>query len=351
MNTKLQIVAKVFNSFTNNHYHPNSTKLIVACSGGKDSMALLHIVHALGYKVLAAHCNFNLRGQESISDELHVINYCKDNNIDCVVQSFSTNEFMQAHKLGVQEAARNLRYSWFDELLATQKNSILITAHHLNDDIETSLMRLFKGNGVVGIKGIPMRNGKYFRPLLNIALDEIVHYVNENNIPYVEDSSNQTDDYERNDLRHHVIPFLLDKYPNLIPSYKQSLLYLKEADHLITELLTAKRKKLIEQRNNEFYISILLLQKEVALHTVVYSLIQPFGFMSAQVQDVLNLMQAQNSKRVQSASHVIFKHHNFLIIASLSSDDATQVLIDAQDQTVVFGGKQLKITHNSNQNF
>lgn len=186
----------------------SGTPILVACSGGSDSMVLIDILLKLNFKIAIAHCNFQLRGNESIEDEKFIQHFAKLNNIPFYVIHFDTKNYKQNNAVSTQMAARTLRYEWFEKIRKENNYHSIATAHHLDDQLETILLNITKGTGVKGLTGMLPKTGFVIRPLLEITKQQVLDYVTENNIAYREDSSNASDDYQRNLLRHQVVPQL-----------------------------------------------------------------------------------------------------------------------------------------------
>lgn len=200
-----------------------ATKVLAGVSGGMDSMVLLHILHSQGYKVAAAHVNFNLRGDASEADAHLVRTWCTEYNIPHYELSEDTQSFAAEHNLNTQLAARDIRYAWWEQLVQEHSFDLIATAHHFDDNIETLFMNLLRGTGLKGLTGIPAIRERYIRPLLDVSRDEINAYAKEYNIPYRNDESNDSDDYQRNKIRHHLIPLLREMYPGLSSGMKHTL--------------------------------------------------------------------------------------------------------------------------------
>ena len=200
-----------------------SSRLLVGVSGGVDSMVLLVVLHKLGYPVSAAHVNFNLRGVESHNDALFVKQWCEDQGISHYELSQDTRAYVSKNDTNVQTAARNIRYEWWDLLVQTHRFDFVATAHHLDDTIETVFLNLLRGTGLKGLRGIPHRRDFYIRPLLECTRKEIESFASQFSIPYRTDISNQTDAYQRNKLRHHLIPILEELTPGFHATMKHSL--------------------------------------------------------------------------------------------------------------------------------
>jgi tRNA(Ile)-lysidine synthase len=209
-------------------------KLLLAISGGIDSMVLVHLLHQLNCNIAIAHCNFTLRGEESEGDEQFIRIYAEKNNIPFFVTHFDTKLFAADNKLSIQLAARQLRYIWFHQLLEENQMDYILTAHHLDDSLETFLINFTRGTGPEGLTGIPQQNDKVVRPLLPFTRDEIEAYAKENNIHWREDSSNASDKYMRNKLRHDVVPVLKSLNPSFMESFGQTLEHLQQAQSLVS---------------------------------------------------------------------------------------------------------------------
>lgn len=200
-----------------------ASKIMIGVSGGVDSMVLLHVLHQNGYNVTAAHVNFNLRGAESLNDALFVNKWCLDQGIPYLELSRDTKTYAEANKLNTQSAARILRYDWWEYLVDTMDFEFVATAHHLDDTIETVFLNLFRGTGLKGLRGIPQSRDFYIRPLLDCTRSSIESYAAAFDIPFRTDASNLSDHYQRNRLRHHLLPMLDEFYPGFHSSMQHTL--------------------------------------------------------------------------------------------------------------------------------
>ena len=199
----------------------------LAVSGGVDSMVLLDLFHQLPYDIAVLHCNFSLRNEESDGDEAFVKRYCEAKSIPLYIQKFDTSKFAEENKLSIQVAARKLRYDWFYSQLAEKNFDYILTAHHLDDNLETFLINLTRGTGLEGLTGIPSQNDKIIRPLLPFSRVEIEHYCSDTNLQWREDSSNASDKYFRNKIRHSIVPVLKELNSNLLSSFQNTIESLK----------------------------------------------------------------------------------------------------------------------------
>ncbi len=324
---------------SNNLFHPKD-KLLLAISGGVDSVVLCELCKQAEYDFTIVHCNFQLRGEESERDELFVKELGRKYSVEAFVKKFETQLYATKNKTSIQVAARDLRYSWFAELLSPGSQlptpDYVLTAHHLGDNIETMLMNFFKGTGIAGLRGILPKQGKIIRPLLFAKREEILAFAKENKLNWVEDSSNESDKYSRNYIRHQVIPLIEKIYPEAENNLSQNLQRFRDIEILYHQSVALQKKKLCEQKGNEIHIPVLKLKKTGALHSIVYEIIKGFNFHAAQVDEVIALLESESGRYVASSSHRIIKNRNWLIIAPVVSEEAGNILIESDVQYVKF---------------
>ena len=330
-----------------NNLSTTNCKLLLAVSGGLDSAVLTNLIAKAGFDFTIAHCNFQLRGAESERDEAFVKSLGEKYNKEVEVKKFETEAYAKANKLSIQEAARNLRYTWFQEVLTTnpkpQTTNLLATAHHANDNIETLLINFFRGTGISGLHGILSKQNNILRPLLFAKREEIETYAKENNLSWVEDSSNASDKYTRNLFRLKIIPAVKEVYANVEDNLLHNIERFKETEILYQQAIALHKKKLIEQRGNEVHIPVLKLQKAEPLHSIIWEIIKDFGFTASQVDEVKKIFVADNGSYVASASHRIIKNRSWLIIAPLETEAAQNTLIEKGDKKIIFENGELYI--------
>src|SRR5690554_2153810 len=213
------------------------SKIIVGLSGGPDSMALIHLLMELGYKCIAAHCNFHLRGEDSNNDALFVQNWCETHNIPFFSIDFDTYSYATQKNISIEMAARELRYNWFEELRIEQKADVVAIGHHKDDSVETILINLIRGTGIKGLTGIPVRKKHIVRPLLAVSRIEVMEYLSAKNIPYVVDQTNEEDIYTRNTLRLKVLPILETINPSVKNSILKTSANLKEVEKIYNRFI------------------------------------------------------------------------------------------------------------------
>lgn len=324
----------------NQLFSPNDT-LLLAVSGGIDSVVLCELCKQAGYKFIIAHCNFKLRGTESERDAAFVQQLAQTYNVPLQVKEFETQAYADERKLSIQEAARELRYTWFAKLLQSEHSASLLTAHHLDDNIETMLMHFFRGTGIHGLRGMLPKQGHIVRPLLFARRLEIQQFATENNLTWVEDSSNASDKYSRNYFRHQLIPLVQKIYPEAENNLANNLRRFADMEELYEQAIAQHKKKLLEQKGGEVHISVLKLKKAQPLNAIVYEIIKTYGFSSAQVDEVIKLLDSESGRYVQSATHRIIKNRRWLIVAPAQSEQAQNLVIDEDENKVVFGNGEL----------
>jgi tRNA(Ile)-lysidine synthase len=315
---------------------PNEVVLL-AVSGGMDSMVMASLFLESGIQFAVAHCNFGLREEASDLDEQLVYDWCSQNRIMCHTVRFETKQKSLEWKKGTQETARILRYEWFDTIRKDNGYTKIVTAHHANDNVETLLINLFKGTGISGLHGILPENGAIVRPLLFAGKELIEAYAVEHKVPYREDASNATDDYLRNAVRHNVVPVVKQWFPNAVTNVNESIHRFAEAEILYKKAVEQERKKLMQKRGQDFYLPVLKLRSREPLSTICYELLQPFGFTSAQLPHIINLMDAASGQYISSPTHRIIRNRDFLIVTTLPAVTADFIVIESVPGTVDTG--------------
>lgn len=314
--------------------------VLLAVSGGVDSMVLAHLLHQSQISFAIGHCNFQLRGADADGDQQFVKAWAEKQGIPFHTVSFDTRAAMQALGAGVQETARKLRYEWLLALCAANGYGALLTAHHANDNAETLLINLFKGTGISGLHGIPERNGVILRPLLFASRNEIAAYASAHAIGYREDASNASDKYLRNAVRHKVIPAVEAVFPDAVEQMNQSIRRFSQVEILYEKAIAAERKKLLEQRGRDYYVQALRLKHRQPLETICYELFRTFGFTASQTGQIVRLIESESGHYLQSGSHRIIKDRNFLIVTALQETEADLLLVEQFPATVdVANGK------------
>ena len=304
--------------------------VVVGISGGADSVALLHILVSLGYKCIAAHCNFNLRGDESSRDEQFTTDFTQRLQVPLCKISFETNKYAQENRLSVEMAARELRYRWFEELLNTYDADAVAVAHHRDDSVETLLINLTRGSGLTGLTGIKPKNGNVVRPLLCVSREDIYAYIENNGLEYVTDSSNSSDIYTRNFIRLKVIPLLEEINPSVKASLARTANHLYDASLIYNHSIEEARRVIIQ--NNRLSISALLSFPAPA--TILYEMLKPYGFSRTVCESIFTILDKDSGKIFYSSTHRLLKDRSDLLIDVLSGEDNRAYLINLEDDNV-----------------
>jgi tRNA(Ile)-lysidine synthase len=324
-------------------------RILIAVSGGLDSIVLAACAQMANCDFGIAHANFQLRSDESDRDERFVRELAIRYNKSFYLKKFNTAEYAEIKKCSIQVAARELRYQWFSLLMEDVSDPFgyVFTAHHLDDNIETMLMHFFRGTGLAGMRGMPEKNGRLLRPLLSVSRNTITGFAKEHGLEWVDDSSNATDDYTRNYFRNQLIPSLTPIFPEVHANLEKNLHRFSEAFTIYQEAVSAYKKKLLKPDGQEIHIPILLLKKVSPLQTVVHEIIREYGFSSAQSQELIRLMDSVNGKYITSFSHRIIKNRRWLIIAPIENKEQAHIVIEADDTRIDYPGGHLEI-HNTN---
>ena len=322
------MLQKLQNHINTNLSFLKEKKLLLAVSGGIDSMVLVRLCHQLQLNFAVVHCNFQLRGNESDDDEMLVIQTCQDGYIPYYLNSFDTLEFAKKNKLSIQLAARKLRYDWFYKLMNENGFDYILTAHHLDDSLETFLINFTRGSGLDGLIGIPEQNDKIVRPLLIFSRNEIETFAQENNIAWREDSSNASDKYLRNKLRHDVLPILKELNPSLLSSFENTIKNLKQSQSLVDDASKMVYEKVVSEEEHHTVFDLTKLLKYPNYKAYLFSWLSDFGFTDW--DSVYDLVLAQSGKQVMSNSHVLLKNRNALLLFPRKENSEIAIFLHRQ---------------------
>jgi tRNA(Ile)-lysidine synthase len=311
------MLTKLQNHLNTNFSFLRDKKLLLAVSGGLDSMVLLHLFYKLKYNITVAHCNFQLREEESNADEKFVISQVKmlsqPRQLKCFTSTFETKKFAADFNLSIQLAARKLRYDWFHKLLEKESFDYILTAHHLDDSLETFLINLSRGTGLEGLTGIPQQNGTIVRPLLVFSRADIEMFAQDNAISWREDSSNSSNKYLRNRLRHDLVPVLKQLNPSLLSSFEKTIENLKQSQSMIEDTSRLVYKIVVEENENQLKINLNELLKLPNYTAYLYQWLKDYGFNAW--QDIYDLVQAQSGKQVFCNDFTLLKDRSTLILS------------------------------------
>lgn len=302
-------------------------KILVALSGGADSVALTRILITLGYHCEAAHCNFELRGEESDRDEDFVRNFCRSLNIKCHSIHFETRRYAAQQSISIEMAARELRYNWFTKICEESDCQVVAVAHHKDDSVETMLLNLIRGTGINGLLGIRPKNGNIVRPLLCASRQEVVAYLHRMNQTYVTDSTNLEDEYTRNKIRLNLLPLMEEINPSVKDGLVKTASYLNDISKVYQQAIKESIDRIFITPEKE--ISIEKLMNEPAPQALLFEVLSPLGFNSTQVEEVYGSLNGQPGKRFISSQWQVVKDRELLLIEKVkTANDKPQIIFE-----------------------
>lgn len=316
--------------------------VLVALSGGADSVALLRILLELGVRCEAAHCNFHLRGEESERDERFVRLLCRQFDVPLHVTSFDTRTYACEHRISIEMAARDLRYDYFDTLLRQRQAASIAVGHHRDDNIETLLLNMIRGTGIHGLTAIRYRNGNVIRPMLDVSRQDILDYLGSQNQPYVTDSTNLEDDVLRNKLRLNIMPLLRELNPTVDRTLQQTIDRMKDVASIYDEAVQSMKQRV----QHGLSIRIEALRNEVTPHTFLYELLKPYGFTSAQSKDIYAQLDGAPGRVYESDKWRLLRDRGNLLLQRKTTECACSCPVLPSEGTVtVAPGMQFIIRH------
>ncbi len=316
-----KIIERVQQFIEQQNLFTHNQKLIVGVSGGADSVFLIHALHQLGYDCIIAHCNFHLRNEESDRDAFFVKSLAEKLNFPLHIIDFETEKYASEQKISIEMAARELRYRWFAGLKEKEGAAYIAIAHHSDDVVETFLINMTRGTGIHGLTGIKPKKEDIVRPLLALSREEIMGYLQEKNIPFVEDSTNKESIYTRNKFRNQVIPLLQTINPSFCESILQNIGHLQQAETFIADQLSAIKKELFVEKENAYYISIEKLKQENSPIFILYELLHPYGFQASVINDIYCGLDGISGKQYLSEKYRILKNREWLILSEKRTEN------------------------------
>ena len=334
---------QVFHEQLHKYGLQKNATVLLAVSGGMDSVVLCHLSKEAGLSFAIAHCNFGLRGEESNRDEAFVRNLGEQYGAAVYVKKFDTQAFADEQKLSIQEAARNLRYQWFESLREENGFAYTLLAHHANDNIETLLLNFFRGTGLEGLTGMPeaKKETHCLRPMLHLKRSEIEVYAKAKGLHWVEDSSNASSKYTRNFFRNELLPQIQTVFPKVEDNLLNNIRRLGETAALYNDLVGSLKKKVRERKGEEVHIPVLkLLQYKNT--SLIYEIIKDFGFGEPSVAEVIKLAAAPSGKYIANERYRIIRHRAWLIIAP-KNIMAETLVVEKTDETVRFDSQELRL--------
>jgi len=321
------------------------SSILAAVSGGMDSVVMVHLLKAAGYNFGIAHCNFQLRGDESSSDQQFVRGLAGKLGVAFHTINFDTKKYAAEKKISIQMAARELRYQWFAEVSQQSDYDVIALAHHQNDTIETILLNLTRGTGIAGLHGILPKNGSIVRPLMFLKRDDIQDIVKGENLTYVEDSSNSSTKYARNKIRLEVVPKLKELNPALEDTFVQNLQHFRGLEILLEQKLDELRKLIFVSHGGDIHIRIDEIKKLQPQFLLLYGLLQEYGFNESTVGDIISSLGKHSGRVFGSPGFMLVLDRDKLILARRQGASNQTVLINKDQREVKFDNYRLNILH------
>ncbi|WP_282125314.1 tRNA lysidine(34) synthetase TilS [Marinifilum flexuosum] len=311
-------------------------KILVAVSGGIDSVVLLHLLLKMEVNCAIAHCNFHLRGDESDGDFEFVKNLAKQNNLPFYSKDFDTKAYADNNKLSIEMAARELRYEWFNQILELENYQYIAIGHHADDVAETVLINLVRGTGIHGLTGIKPKLGKIIRPLLPFTRKELEEFAESEGLNYREDSTNRETDFVRNKIRHQVIPVLEQINPAIRKTMSENVQRFKEVEQIYNDVIEENRLHLVFQRENQLLISIARLQELPSPSSHLFEILSPYGFHHRDVRMIAKSLDSISGKRFFSSTHQVLRDRKYLILSELEENDSSEYLLEEKSGLIEF---------------
>ncbi|MDO5760154.1 MAG: tRNA lysidine(34) synthetase TilS [Bacteroidota bacterium] len=312
-------------------FNPKKDKILLAVSGGVDSMVMLDLFLRSRYNFAIAHCNFHLRGEESLRDESFVRRFAQENNIPIFVQDFDTFAYMEKEKKSLEMSARDLRYDWFNKVLEENNFTFLATAHHSDDSAETFVINLLRGTGIAGLHGILPKSGKIIRPLLFASRRNINDYAKRHNISFVEDSTNKDNKFTRNKIRNEVIPILREISPNFDIIIKKNIERLRETEIVFRKVVDEVKNNILQKEQDHIKINIQEALSLEPLHIFMYEILSEFGFNESNINSICDALKDNTStgRKFFSEKYRLVRDRKYLFITTREqANNSTNYLIE-----------------------
>jgi tRNA(Ile)-lysidine synthase len=320
-----------------------SRKTLLAVSGGIDSVVMMHLFHNAGFEVGIAHCNFGLRGQDSVEDEQFVRGLAEGYQMPFFVKSFDPDAYAMEHGVSLQMSARVLRYHWFEVIRSEFGYDWVATAHHTNDSIETILLNLTRGTGLAGLQGVPPVNGRVVRPLLFSSRAQIVAYAEKNELVWREDRTNSSIKYKRNLVRHRVVPILKELNPVLERTFQTTAERIRAADHLLMDFMEGWQKEHVRLTDGQVVVAIESLRRIVEPVYGLWFILRNYGFNYQQTQTLFSSIDRLSGKVFYSQTHKVLKDRDHLIVMGLGEGDVGESQISGLAGRNVYEWGELSI--------
>ncbi|PWS30842.1 tRNA lysidine(34) synthetase TilS [Pedobacter paludis] len=331
-----------FQDFIEHHKLFNQgNRILLAVSGGKDSVLMLHLFKAIGVEIGVAHCNFNLRADEAQRDENFVKMLAASLSLPFYVTQFDTKKYAAENKVSTQMAARSLRYAWFEEIRIKENYDYIALAQHQNDAVETVIINLTRGTGISGLHGILPKRDRLIRPLLFLNRQEINEVVNKNDLSFVEDSSNLSTNYTRNKIRLEVIPHLQEINPNLEKTFAENIARFAEIEDFLALRLKKIAEKIIIKKGDGIYIALNKIENLNPQKLLLFELLKPYGFTETVISEILSSLKGLTGTHFFSASHQAIINRNHLVIVEIQEGVIANQYFHPVTKTIKFGESEI----------
>jgi tRNA(Ile)-lysidine synthase len=326
-----------------NNLFNRDSKILAAVSGGMDSVLLTRLLKSAGFNFGIAHCNFQLRGDESTNDQEFCNNLANQLRVPFHVTTFDTLTYANEHKISVQMAARELRYQWFEQVRHEHGYAVIALAHHQNDAIETILLNLTRGTGIAGLHGILPKSRLLVRPMLFLNRRGIQNIVDINKISFVEDSSNASAKYARNKIRLEVIPKLKELNPGLEKTFETNLQHFRELELLLQQKVSELKKEFFVYEDGEIHISIEAIKNLEPKRLLLYNLLQEFGFNETTIDDLIQSLDKHPGRTFETANFLLLLDRDKLILSKKNTQQGEALQISANEREFNYGEYKLTI--------
>ena len=342
----MDIVNRIKQYINDNRLLESNSLVIAGVSGGADSTALLKVLLTLGYRCIAVHCNFNLRGAESDRDQQFVSDLCHNLGVELIVCSYDTVSYAKQKNISIEMAARELRYADFERIMQEHSASAICIAHHRDDSVETMLLNLIRGTGLRGLTGIKPKNGRIIRPLLCVSRQEIEDWLKENGQPYVTDSTNLETDYTRNKIRLELLPLMRRINPSVDNSIESTALHLQQAYAFYSQAIEQAMNLVVSKNGQIISINIQELKQTPSVQGLLFEILSPLGFNDAQITSVSASLDAQPGIRFCSATHQVIKDRDSFTVSPITGTAFTPITVNIEPGTTILlpDGRTLTVT-------
>lgn len=310
-------------------------KLLIAVSGGLDSVVLLHLLFKMEVDCVVAHCNFRLRGKDSDGDEVFVRQLAEKYQYPFYSTVFDTTDYAKEKSISIEMAARDLRYDWFESIRQESNCQHILTAHHADDVIETILINLARGTGIHGLTGIKAKIGHLIRPLLPFSREELKAYAIDNELEFREDYTNAQTDFVRNKIRHQIIPVLEGINPGIRKTMTENVGRFRDIESIYNKEIAGKRPSFIDQDGDRLLILIAELKKLTAPNSHLYEFLNPFGFHGRDVANIVESLDAISGKMFYSEKYQLLRDREYLVLTEREEKETGEYELSENGQTIV----------------